>query len=237
MFDYLIFSKIVKDKIKAEELSKELKKRGIELSVASIKKYKNGTVKNPPYEIITTIADICEVSFLDFFTDGQIQKEKIEQNISYDKNNHNSLSPKIVLPENVKKISLLYGYVGAGSGGLVEDIVLDEIYIDINLILSKYKNNDIFGIQIIGDSMTPYVNAKDIILYSPVEDNFVRSDGKYIINKNGDLMLKNIKFCLNGDIVISSENKAYESETISKESQELDNFSVIGRVAGRILKG
>jgi len=238
MIDGAKLSKLLKIKsISSKDLSLLLDNLDIKLGIESIKKYRMGTV-NIPSKTVTALAEILNVTEQELYVNADKQKIKITRDeIKKHPDNYSSLITVNTLPKNIKKISLLYGYVGAGSSGLVDDEALDEIYIDINLILSKYRNNDIFGIQIIGDSMLPYVSSQDIILYSLTSNDFNRTDGKYIINRNGDLMLKNVQFCINGDIIISSENKAYKNETISKGSEELENFKVIGRVAGRILKG
>jgi phage repressor protein C with HTH and peptisase S24 domain len=60
-------------------------------------------------------------------------------------------------------------------------------------------------------------------------------DGKYVIETSAGVMVKNLCFKSNGDIVISSCNRIYESETIrASESQEY--LEIIGMVVGRVLK-
>lgn len=141
------------------------------------------------------------------------------------------------LPEFVKKVELKNGYVGAGSSGLLEHQKgVTELYVDINTISTKFRDKNINGITVIGDSMIPYVNDNDIVLYTDMPHNYPPITGKYIVDINGNLQLKNISFRINGDIIISSENKGYPDEKIAKDSQEMDNFQIVGIVVGRLLK-
>ncbi|MCT7551961.1 hypothetical protein N5T67_03820 [Aliarcobacter butzleri] len=141
------------------------------------------------------------------------------------------------LPNFITKIYIKNGCVGAGSSGLLqEDEIIKELYIDTHQIVKKFREHKINGIQVVGDSMSPYVNNGDIVLYVDIPNNYPRITGKYIISLNGNLQVKNISFRINGDIIISSENKSYPDEIIEKNSQELDNFEIVGIIAGRILK-
>ncbi|MFV7791273.1 S24 family peptidase [Aliarcobacter lanthieri] len=141
------------------------------------------------------------------------------------------------LPNFITKVNIKNGCVGAGSSGLLqEDEIIKELYVDTHQIVKKFREYKINGIQVVGDSMSPYVNNGDIILYVNIPDNYPRITGKYIISLNGNLQVKNISFRINGDIIISSENKSYPDEIIEKDSQELDNFEIVGIIAGRILK-
>ena len=137
----------------------------------------------------------------------------------------------------VKKITLLDGYVGAGSSGIIDNLdISDYLYVDNNMIKKTYRNEDIKGLAIIGDSMMPYVNCCDIVLFTSLKDRqYNLIDGKYIISTANGVMLKNLSFRANGDIIISSENKAYSDEII-KASESQDILDIIGIVVGRVLK-
>jgi transcriptional regulator with XRE-family HTH domain len=137
----------------------------------------------------------------------------------------------------VKKITLLDGYAGAGSSGIIDKLdISDYLYVDNNMIKKTYRNEDIKGLTIIGDSMKPYVNCCDIVLFTSLKDGqYNLTDGKYIISTANGVMLKNLSFRANSDIIISSENKAYRDEIIkASESQEI--LDIIGIVVGRVLK-
>jgi len=234
---------LFKDKVQKKfntykEFCKHLNLIGYEVKEDTIKKWGQG-VNTPKPNAFSYIAEALDLTIIDLFDEAPKEKEKIiKQELSQNPMHYTSLLPSTLLPPTVKKISLTNGYVGAGSSGLMEDIdVVDEIYIDINTIAKRYRNNDINGIVVVGDSMQPWVNNGDIVLYSIIDPTFPRMDGKYIISIDGNLMVKNIKFKVNGDIVISSENKAYSDDIIKSDSQEQDCFRIVGVVAGRILKG
>lgn len=244
MFDYHKLSKKLKiEKITSQELSKELENRGFKLGIEAIKKYRNGSIKTPKYDVLAEIADICGVSLIEFFSDGDEQKKKIvKSELSEHIDKYQSLLPSNTLPNYVKSISLINGYVGAGSFGVNDDIkAIDKIYVDIHTIDKSYRNKELEAIRVSGDSMKPYINDGDIALFCKfINGEEATGDGKYIIGTSQGEQIKNIKFMLNGNIRIISENSSYHTkdgydEEINKESQEYLN--IIGKVVGRILKG
>lgn len=238
MVDGKKISKLLKEKnITSEQLSNILSGYGIKLGVESIKKYRTNSV-NIPSNTVSALAEILNTTEQDLYENSKIQKTKIvKTELKENLSSYLSYLPKNNLPNNLKAISLIDGYIGAGSSGLVEDIeIIDTIYIDINTIAKAYRQNKIKGLKVIGDSMKPYVDSDDIVLYSIIEPNFTLNDGKYIIRVDDRIMLKNIQFKINGDIIISSENKIYSDEVIQKDSQIMQNFDIIGFVVGRILK-
>jgi len=244
MFDGQKLSKILKlKKITSSQLSTELENRGITLNLETIKKYRNGFIKNPKYDVLEEIADICDVSIIEFFSDGEAQKKKIvKDELSQNIDKYQSLLPSGTLPSFVKTVSLINGYAGAGNFGVNSDIeVIDNIYVDIHTIEKAYRNKELQAIRISGDSMKPYVNDGDIALFCKFKDGETASgDGKYIIATSQGEQIKNLKFMLNGNIRIISENPSYHTkdgydEEINKESQEY--LKIIGKVVGRILKG
>lgn len=245
MFDYQKLSKTLKDnKITSKQLSKTLESRGFKLNFETIKSYRRGNIKNPKYDTLAEIANICGVSLIEFFSDGDEQKKKIvKSELSEHIEKYQSLLPLNILPNYVKSISLINGYVGAGSLGTNDDDleVIDKIYVDIHTIEKAYRNKELQAIRVSGDSMNPYVNDGDIALFCKFKDDEAATgDGKYIISTSQGEQIKNIKFMLNGNIRIISENSSYHTkdgydEEIDKESQEYLN--IIGKVVGRILKG
>jgi phage repressor protein C with HTH and peptisase S24 domain len=244
LFDYHRLSNRLKvEKITSQELSNILENRGFKLGVEAIKKYRNGSIKTPKYDVLGEIADICGVSLIDFFTDGEEQKKKIVKNELFEHiDKYQSMLPANTLPSFVKTIPLINGYVGAGSFGATDDIeIVDNIYVDIHTIEKAYRNKELEAIRVAGDSMLPYVNDGDIALFNKFKDSEApNGDGKYIISTSQGEQIKNIKFMLNGNIRIISENSSYHTkdgydEEIDKESQEYLN--IIGKVVGRILKG
>ncbi len=78
MFDHKKLSKVLKSKkITSQELIDELDDRGIDITIDGMKQYRSGKVKNPKYETLEEIADICEVSLIEFFSNAEEQKQQI----------------------------------------------------------------------------------------------------------------------------------------------------------------
>jgi len=192
----------------------------------NVGKWEKGT--NPKLEVIGAIADILDIPEQFLFNDSNEAISKIvEKEIPNFTN----------MVEHTKKISLLDGYVGAGSAGIIEKVeTVDYLYVDNYTIKKAYQDHDIKGLTVVGDSMSPYVDCCDIVLFAPLEEGkYNYSDGKYIITTVNGAMVKNLSFRSNGDIIISSCNKAYPPETIkSSETQEF--LDIVGIVVGRILK-
>ena len=191
----------------------------------NIRSWENGT--NPKLDIIIPIAEILNIPEQYLFNDS---KESINKIVNKEVPNFNSFN------EHTKKVVLVDGYVGAGSGGYPSNDMINYLYVDNFMIKKSYKNKEISGLTVIGDSMFPYVNDGDIVLFSMIEKNqYKLNDGKYIIETINGTMIKNLSFRSNGDIIISSCNKAYPDELIkSNETQEF--LDIIGIVVGRILK-
>jgi len=183
---------------------------------------------SPNVEVIATIAEILDIPEQYLFDDS---KETLNQIVSNEAPNLRSMV------EHTKKVPLLNGYVGAGSSGVIERIeVNDFLYIDTSLIKKAYQKKEVLALTVIGDSMIPYVGNNDVVLYHPIEKgqyNFI--DGKYVIETMNGVMIKNLCFKCNGDIVISSCNRTYSDEIIKcEETQEY--LDIVGVAVGRLLK-
>ena len=227
-----------KKKITAEAIANVL-----DVNKSTVTHWANGRRFPKDLLKISEIADILGVSFLDLLPITHKEKKTIVKNALIDEfEEYVDYLPTSLLPANLKAVSLINGYVGAGSFGVNDDIeVIDKIYVDINTIEKAYRNKELEAIRVSGDSMKPYVNDGDITLYCKFKDGQTATgDGKYIISTSQGEQIKNIKFMLNGNIRIISENPSYHTkdgydEEIDKESQEYLN--IIGKVVGRILKG
>ncbi|MBL0703211.1 MAG: LexA family transcriptional regulator [Sulfurospirillum sp.] len=191
----------------------------------NVRSWENGT--NPKLDVIVAIAEILDIPEQFLFDDGV---EKINKIVSKEMPNFKNIV------SHTKKISLLDGYVGAGSAGIMDKVnTVDFIYIDNYMIKKAYQKEDVKGLTVVGDSMYPYINCCDIVLFAPVKDYGNLTDGKYIITTMAGTQLKNLSFRSNGDILISSCNKSYPDELI-RCSETQENIDINGIVVGRILK-
>ncbi len=227
MFGQLLKKYRLAGGLKQSELADKLNEiLGSNIKAVNVSSWEKGI--NPKIEIIDTIAVILDIPVQYLFDDSDQAINKIISN----------KAPQLKeIIEHTLRIPLIDGYVGAGSGGIIDTIKMKEyVYIDYLSIKRKYAEETIIAIPVVGDSMIPYVNEDDIILFHPLEDNTYRlNDGKYVIQTINGTMVKNLKFMCNGNIVISSCNKTYSDEIINAdESQEY--LDILGTVVGRILK-
>ena len=125
--------------------------------------------------------------------------------------------------DNIKTIPLL------GSD-------IDCIHMDMQSIDKTYRDKDLYAIKVQGDGMIPYVNDGDIALFYKFKDSeSAVGDGRYIIQTKNGKKVETLKFLLNGNIRIISENPTYHiDEEVDGDDGSLE---IIGKVVGRILKG
>jgi transcriptional regulator with XRE-family HTH domain len=207
----------------AEQLSDLLNEKYAKINVG---KWETGT--NPKIKVIIALAELLDIPEQYLFDNHPKKISKIIDDLIPNFEN---------VINQTKKVPLLDGYVGAGSGGIIDNLdIVDYLYIDINSIKRAYKDENIHALTVVGDSMIPYVDNQDIILFTKIKKGqYNLTDGKYIIQTINGIMVKNLSFKTNGDIVISSCNIIYPPEVINQnETQE--SLDIIGIVVGRYLK-
>lgn len=117
----------------------------------------------------------------------------------------------------------------AGNGSTVNN----EAIVDYLAFKNQFINtlgvdpNHLALIDVRGDSMSPTINDGDLVLLDTRAHN-IKSEGVYVINFNGVLLLKRIRIRVSGGIDIISDNELYGVETISGE--QLGELLFIGRV-------
>ena len=210
-----------------EELAQRVNEiAGTTYTKATVRSWERGN--NPKVVIIQIIADILDIPVQYLFDDSDKVINKIVAN----------KAPQLKqMIKHTLRVPLYDGYVGAGSGGVFDAFeVKDYLYIDYFSIDKKYTDKSIVALTVVGDSMEPYVCDGDIVIFHPIvpSSNFPLIDGKYVIQTSNGLMVKNLTFKTNGNIVISSCNKSYASEEIDPSNQE--QLEILGFVVGRFLK-
>ena len=83
-------------------------------------------------------------------------------------------------------------------------------------------------IKAVGDSMTPTVNDGDYV-FVDISNQAINSDGVYVLRLPTGLSIKRIQNGLTGDVIVRSDNPAYEPLTA-----KLGEIKILGRVV-RIL--
>jgi len=88
-------------------------------------------------------------------------------------------------------------------------------------------------ISVRGDSMEETLRDGDLILVDtmPAER---KVPGVYVILRADSLLVKRLNFKVNGGVEISSDNKAYPSETLS--APEFDQLKIVGRMVRRVVR-
>lgn len=121
----------------------------------------------------------------------------------------------------------------AGAGALVEDGEPSAWQPYRANEIGRWNIDDLAVIQVGGDSMWETLHDGDKVLVNRGERRIVKP-GIYIIAYEGQLLVKRCQRNLNdGSVLVSSDNKAYDSFVVSEPGQ----LDVIGRVVwiGRAL--
>jgi phage repressor protein C with HTH and peptisase S24 domain len=79
-------------------------------------------------------------------------------------------------------------------------------------------------IEAIGDSMAPTIRDSDLLLVDLGEPRF-KQDGIYVLRRGDDLIVKRLQPRHDGELIIRSDNPAYEPTIAPRE-----NLGIIGRV-------
>jgi phage repressor protein C with HTH and peptisase S24 domain len=78
-----------------------------------------------------------------------------------------------------------------------------------------------------GDSMSPTIESGDLLLLD-TRSGSAKTEGIYVINLAGALLVKRLRIKLSGSVEVMSDNPRYASETIS--GSELERLVMVGRV-------
>ena len=118
----------------------------------------------------------------------------------------------------------------AGNGSLVHDeSVVDHLAFKRDWVVRTLGLDPkrLALIDVAGDSMSPTINDGDLILLDtrPAQS---RTEGIYVINLGGSLLVKRIRMRLSGVVDVVSDNERYGTETISGE--QLTSLQIVGRV-------
>lgn len=135
-------------------------------------------------------------------------------------------SPLAKLPDAVN-IDMLDVSACCGGG---QDVVSEPVIgtwqmplVDFNA-MSLTSPDNIKIIKAVGDSMTPTVQDGDYV-FVDISNQFVTSDGVYVLSLSTGLSIKRVQNALNGDVIVRSDNPAYEPLTAN-----LSDIKVLGRV-------
>jgi phage repressor protein C with HTH and peptisase S24 domain len=118
----------------------------------------------------------------------------------------------------------------AGGGASVHDeSIVDHLAFKRDWLVKTLdcKPDSVCVIQVRGDSMTPTFNDADLLLLDTRHTNS-RSEGVYVIQLKGALLVKRLRFKISGVVDVISDNVKYGLESLT--SEEVDRLTIIGRV-------
>ncbi|OCL92468.1 putative HTH-type transcriptional regulator [Aliarcobacter thereius] len=124
----------------------------------------------------------------------------------------------------------------AGGGGFNYDENYEYLNIDKTILDNLYKTktsntNSIIALNVIGDSMEPTLNDKEIILFDK-DNTDISKGGIFIVSTTVGLFVKRVSLKIDGSIELISDNKNYNSEIIQKS--EFDTIQILGKVVGKV---
>jgi phage repressor protein C with HTH and peptisase S24 domain len=98
----------------------------------------------------------------------------------------------------------------------------------------RVSRRDLVLITVRGDSMEPTLSNDDLVLVDMSKGRF-EDNAVYVLQHNGDLLVKRVQRRLDNTVVIKSDNERYEPEIVHAQSS--DELNVVGRVvwAGRAM--
>lgn len=122
-----------------------------------------------------------------------------------------------------------------GPGAVVgEERVIDRLAFKEEWIRTALGANpkDLALISTVGDSMEPTLHPGDLLMLD-CSVNDVRDNAIYALQVNGTLLIKRLQRRVDGQVIVKSDNPAYEPEMIGPEA--VDSLKVVGRLvwAGR----
>lgn len=201
---------MIGNRIKEARTKKGLSQEALAEKIGISKRTLINYEKNEQEPTVTTIINIAKFCTTDELWLLTGKNENIE-------NINNELHP---LKNNTSyEIEVLNVKASAGAGienHIVE--VIDTIILDKNLFKTPINPNKIKLIQVSGDSMFPTLNDGDFVVIDEAKSHGV--DGIYAINLHNQILIKRLKFKLDGTIQIISDNKEYEMEIYNpKETQ------------------
>jgi phage repressor protein C with HTH and peptisase S24 domain len=91
----------------------------------------------------------------------------------------------------------------------------------------KLDPKELALVTVQGDSMTPTLNAGDLLLLDRRECQ-MGNDGIYVIQQDNNLIAKRLQRGLDGSVMVKNDNHAYETQIIMP--QEVKKLKIVGRV-------
>jgi phage repressor protein C with HTH and peptisase S24 domain len=204
------------------------KKLGIHLTTLS--KYENGH-RIPDVEILCQLSNICQVDPAWLLT-GQQPESAPKTGKRYTGLSLGEEGLKEPLGD-MNEFVFVPRYdvnVFAGDGGVVDqELVQDVLAYRLDFIRDELgiSNKSLAVITVSGNSMEPEICAGDTLLVNLADKNLT-SDGIYVINYDGGLVVKRVEVRFDTEtILLKSDNKEYSPQEITPD--RASQLNVVGK--------
>ncbi|MEB3167893.1 MAG: LexA family transcriptional regulator [Synechococcaceae cyanobacterium] len=140
------------------------------------------------------------------------------------------------LPEGYVQVPRYAIQAAAGGGALVNsEQIVDHLAFKADWLKQQLGLNPAQAavISVIGDSMEPYLYEGDLILID-LGITTITNDAIYVLQVNGNLLVKRIQTKSDGTVIVKSDNQRYEPEVFRGEAVDL--LRVVGRLVRRLVR-
>lgn len=131
-------------------------------------------------------------------------------------------TPEVILPSSVVQIPVYDMSEAIDPEGSLSRII-QYVAFD-KAVMNKYSDN-LAALQMVGDSMVNTINPGDLVIVNL--DNKLSTDGVYLIEMEGQLLIKRVSRMPGNTVEVTSDNRKYPSFSVSLKDEIL---RVLGRV-------
>ena len=96
----------------------------------------------------------------------------------------------------------------------------------------KCRPSGMAAFLVLGDSMSPIINSGDTVLVDKSASNVIDSE-TYLINYNGEFLVKRMYRLFSGEFRVVSDNPRYPDNFITNNNIAQNNLTIIGKVIWR----
>lgn len=188
---YFILKEARKEKGYSQEVVATLLKSEYNISIdkSNIGRYEMGRVKKPDTKILKALCELYDINYIDFYKELGLIDEKVE-------NINNTVQIEVLeIP--------VYGKASAGNGYLNMERVVK--YKKLLMFSGEKLPENIFGIEISGDSMYPTLLDGDLGIIDPNCESYDLNNKVCVITYDGETFIKRVRF-LGEMIILMSDN-------------------------------
>lgn len=122
-----------------------------------------------------------------------------------------------------------------GTGTFVPAEYKERIHVPKHCIHNYSKGKNYSVINARGDSMQPYIQDKDLLIFEDYDGEQICDNRIYVFRYGDKIFVKRLILNIN-QLIIKSDNPAPEYKTITIDLTENTNIQIIGKFAGLMRK-